>query len=36
MLDKDPSEMGFNLFTNLIQEAEELNLSSLMLHKLDL
>jgi DNA primase len=36
MLDKDPSEMGFNLFTNLIQEAEELDLSSLMLHKLDL
>jgi len=33
---KDPSEMGFEAFTNLIQQAEELDLSSLMLHKLDL
>jgi hypothetical protein len=34
--DKDPSEMGFKAFTEHIQLAEELNLSSLMLHKLDL
>ena len=34
--DKDPSEMGFKAFTKYIQSAEELNLSSLMLHKLDL
>ena len=33
---KDPSEMGFKAFTELIQDAEELELSSLMLHKLDL
>jgi len=34
--DKDPSDMGFKAFTELIQSAEELNLSSLMLHKLNL
>ena len=33
---KDPSEMGFQAFTNYIQTAEELDLSRLMLHKLDL
>lgn len=33
---KDPSEMGFKAFTELIQTAEELDLSSLMMHKLDL
>mgnify|MGYP001355048061 CR=1 FL=1 len=36
MEDKDPSEMGFQAFTTLIQQAEELDLSSLMMHKLDL
>jgi len=36
MKDKDPSEMGFKAFTELIQQAEELDLSGLMLHKLDL
>ena len=36
MKDKDPSEMGFQAFTTLIQQAEELDLSSLMMHKLDL
>ena len=34
--DKDPSEMGFRAFTELVQQAEELDLSNLMLHKLDL
>jgi DNA primase len=34
--DKDPSQMGFKAFTQLIQSARELDLSSLMLHKLDL
>ena len=34
--DKDPSEMGFKAFTEHIQSAEELNLSSLMMHKLHL
>jgi len=34
--DKDPSEMGFINFTKLIQSAEELDLSSLMMHKLQL
>jgi len=34
--DKDPSEMGFKAFTELIQSAEELDISGLMLHKLDL
>jgi DNA primase len=34
--DKDPSEMGFKAFTELVQSAEELDLSSLMMHKLDL
>ena len=33
---KDPSEMGFKAFTELIQTAEELDLSGLMMHKLDL
>ncbi len=36
MEDKDPSEMGFRAFTEHIQTAEELDLSRLMLHKLDL
>jgi DNA primase len=34
--DKDPSEMGFKAFTEHIQTAEELDLSGIMLHKLDL
>lgn len=34
--DKDPSEMGFRAFTELVQQAEELDLSNLMLHKLEL
>ena len=34
--DKDPSEMGFKSFTEHIQNAEELDISSLMMHKLDL
>jgi DNA primase len=34
--DKDPSEMGFRAFTELVQQAAELDLSNLMLHKLDL
>ena len=34
--DKDPSEMGFKAFTELIQSAQELDLSSLMVHKLNL
>ena len=34
--DKDPSEMGFKAFTEHIQSAEELDLSGIMLHKLDL
>ena len=34
--DKDPSDMGFRAFTELVQQAEELDLSNLMLHKLDL
>lgn len=36
MKDKDPSEMGFRAFTKHIQLAEELDLSRLMLHKLNL
>lgn len=36
MNDKDPSEMGFRAFTEHIQTAQELDLSGLMLHKLDL
>ena len=36
MDEKDPSEMGFQLFTNHIQDAEELDLSSLMRYKLNL
>lgn len=31
---KDPSEMGFQAFTRLIQSAEELDLTGLMLHKM--
>ena len=34
--DKDPSDMGFKAFTEHIQNAEELDLSGIMLHKLDL
>lgn len=34
--DKDPSEMGFKAFTEHIQSAQELDLSSIMMHKLDL
>jgi DNA primase len=34
--DKDPSEMGFAAFTKFIQQAEELDLTKMMLHKLDL
>ena len=34
--DKDPSEMGFKAFTKLIQTAEELDLTGIMMHKLDL
>lgn len=33
---KDPSEIGFKAFTKHIQTAEELDLSGIMLHKLDL
>ena len=33
---KDPSEMGFKAFTELIHTPEELDLSGLMMHKLDL
>ncbi len=36
MNEKDPSEMGFQLFTNHIQDAEELDLSSLLHYKLNL
>ncbi len=36
MKEKDPSEMGFTSFTKHIQSAQELDLSSLMVHKLDL
>ena len=36
LLDKDPSEMGFKAFTEHIQTAKELDISSLMMHKLDL
>jgi len=34
--DKDPSEMGFTFFTELIQQANELDFSSIMFRKLDL
>ena len=34
--DKDPSEMGFKPFTEHIQLAEKLDISGIMLHKLDL
>lgn len=36
MFDKDPSDMGFESFTKLIQNAEELDLSGIMMQKLDL
>jgi len=36
MPDKDPSEIGFETFTKHIQTADELDLSGIMLHKLDL
>jgi DNA primase len=36
LIDKDPSEMGFKAFTEYIQSAEELDLSGIMMHKLDL
>ena len=36
MKEKDPSEMGFTSFTKHIQSAQELDLASLMVHKLDL
>ena len=36
MKDKDPSEMGFASFTKHVQQAQELDLSNLMVHKLDL
>ena len=36
LIDKDPSEMGFKAFTEYIQTAKELDISSLMMHKLDL
>ena len=34
--DKDPSEMGFKPFTEHIQTAQKLDISGIMLHKLDL
>ena len=34
--DKDPSEMGFTGFTNLIQQAQRLDLSLLLKHKMSL
>ena len=34
--DKDPSEMGFKPFTEHIQLAEKLDISGIMLHKLNL
>ena len=36
MKGKDPSEMGFESFTEHVQSADELDFSSLMMHKLDL
>lgn len=36
MEEKDPSEMGFQSFTNHIQDAEELDLTSLLQYKLNL
>ena len=33
--EKDPSDIGFKAFTRIIQSAEELDLSSLMLHKMN-
>ena len=36
LTDKDPSEMGFENFTKLVQTAKELDLGSLIMHKLDL
>lgn len=32
---KDPSDLGFEKYTHLVQTAEELDLSSLMMHKLN-
>lgn len=34
--DKDPSELGFNKFTNLIQKSNKLEFSDLMRYKIDL
>jgi hypothetical protein len=34
MQDKDPSEMGFKQFTNVIQETDSLNFSDLLAKKL--
>ena len=36
LTDKDPSDMGFEQFTKLVQTAKELDLSTLMMHKLEL
>ena len=36
LTDKDPSDMGFKNFTELVQTAQELDLGSLMMHKLDI
>jgi len=36
LLDKDPSDMGFEYFTKHIQQAEELDLTKMMLNKLEL
>jgi len=36
LTDKDPSDMGFSNFTKLVQSAQELDLGSLMMHKLDI
>lgn len=36
LTDKDPSELGFKAFADLMYQAEELNFSSLMAYKLDL
>ena len=36
LTDKDPSDMGFKQFTELVQTAKELDLSTVMMHKLDL
>ena len=36
VFEEDPSEMGFKSFTELIQESVELDISNIMLRKLDL